>query len=112
MRTSSQPFGFAKQQDRFGHTGVRGDHPLPPSRQQLPQRPGAGSLSPRSSTGSAEPGRAGQWRCRPTAASYNRKVTEGCRTAEVSFSITVKLYKGLHKVIAAIAEHDWAPIPY
>ena len=28
------------------------------------------------------------------------------------FSITVKLYKGLQKVIAAIAEEAWKPIPY
>jgi hypothetical protein len=43
---------------------------------------------------------------------YNRKVTEACRKAAVSFSITAKLYKGLHKLIASIEEADWAPIPY
>ena len=40
------------------------------------------------------------------------RFTEACRKADVQFSITVKLYKGLHKMIAAIEEKDWAPIPY
>ncbi|MGA2805405.1 MAG: transposase [Acidimicrobiales bacterium] len=35
---------------------------------------------------------------------YNSNVTEACRKAQVSFSISVKLFQGLHKVIAAIAE--------
>jgi len=43
---------------------------------------------------------------------YNSNVTEACRKAQVSFSISVKLFQGLHKVIAAIAEKDWAPISY
>jgi len=30
----------------------------------------------------------------------------------VSYSITVKTSKALHKVIAAIKEEDWTPIPY
>jgi hypothetical protein len=43
---------------------------------------------------------------------YNRKVTEACRKAGVNYSITVKMSKGVHKQIAAIAEKDWTPIPY
>ena len=43
---------------------------------------------------------------------YNSKVTDACRKANVSFSITVKASKKLHKVIAAIPEQAWTPIPY
>jgi len=43
---------------------------------------------------------------------YNHKVTGQCRKAGVSYSITVKLSKGLHKVIDAIPEDSWTPIPY
>jgi hypothetical protein len=39
-------------------------------------------------------------------------VTDACRKANVSFSITVKASKKLHKVIAAIPEQAWTPIPY
>ena len=39
-------------------------------------------------------------------------VTQACRKAGVSYSITVKTSKALHKEIAAIPEEDWTPIPY
>jgi hypothetical protein len=43
---------------------------------------------------------------------YSRKVVDACRNADVRFSITVKLHKALHKVIAAIPTDGWTPIPY
>lgn len=43
---------------------------------------------------------------------YNHKVTEACRQAGVRYSITAKLYMGLHKLISAIPEEDWTPIDY
>jgi hypothetical protein len=43
---------------------------------------------------------------------YNRYVVDTCVKAGVAYSITTKLYKGLHERIAAIAEDDWTPIPY
>jgi hypothetical protein len=43
---------------------------------------------------------------------YSRKVVDACRRAAVRFSITVKLNKALHKVIAAIPDGAWVPIPY
>jgi hypothetical protein len=43
---------------------------------------------------------------------YNHKVVDVCRAADVRYSITVKLYKALHKVIEAIDESAWTPIPY
>jgi len=43
---------------------------------------------------------------------YSHKVVDACRAADVRYSITAKLYKGLHKVIEAIDESAWTPIPY
>jgi hypothetical protein len=43
---------------------------------------------------------------------YNHNVTEACKKAKVSFSITVKASKKLHKAVAAIPEEAWRPIPY
>ena len=43
---------------------------------------------------------------------YSAAVAAACRKAGVRFSITVKLNKALHKVIAQIPDDAWAPIPY
>ena len=43
---------------------------------------------------------------------YNTKVVQACRKAAVKYSITVKMSKGLRKVIEAIPEENWTPIPY
>jgi hypothetical protein len=43
---------------------------------------------------------------------YNHKVVDTCRAADVRYSITAKLYKGLHKVIETIEQSAWTPIPY
>ena len=43
---------------------------------------------------------------------YSHQVVDACTNAGVRFSITAKLYKGLHARVAAIAEDQWVPIPY
>ena len=43
---------------------------------------------------------------------YSGAVAAACRKAGVRYSITVRLNKALHKVIAAIPDDAWAPIPY
>jgi len=43
---------------------------------------------------------------------YSGAVAAACRRAGVRFSITVKLHKALHAVIATIDDDAWAPIPY
>jgi hypothetical protein len=43
---------------------------------------------------------------------YSHQVVDACTAAEVKFSITAKLYKGLHTRVAAIADDQWTPIPY
>ena len=42
----------------------------------------------------------------------NHKVVDACRSADARYSITVKLSKGLRKLIEAIDESAWTPIPY
>jgi hypothetical protein len=43
---------------------------------------------------------------------YSGAVATACRKAGVRYSITVKLNKALHTVIAKIPDDAWAPIPY
>ncbi len=43
---------------------------------------------------------------------YSGAVAAACRKAGVRFSITVRLNKALHKVIARIPEDSWVEIPY
>jgi len=43
---------------------------------------------------------------------YSGAVADACRRAGVAFSITAKLNKALHTVIAQIPDDAWAPIPY
>src|SRR5207247_11202777 len=43
---------------------------------------------------------------------YNHHVSEACDRARVRWSITAKMSPGLHKIIAAIPEEAWVPIPY
>ncbi len=43
---------------------------------------------------------------------YNHHVTGACDRARVRWSITAKMSPGLQKIIAAIPEEDWVPIPY
>jgi hypothetical protein len=43
---------------------------------------------------------------------YSRNVIEACRRADVRYSVTAKMHKGMAKAIARIPESDWRPIPY
>jgi hypothetical protein len=43
---------------------------------------------------------------------YARSVVDACRKAEVRFSITVRLSKALHQVIAEIPDEGWVAIRY
>src|ERR687897_348703 len=124
--THCQTYGLAKQ----GATGIdrhgeRGNHPL------LATVAGTGDvLGPRLREGVANTGRGAASfvtetinRARRAGASgpiclradsgfYNHKVVDACRKAGVTCSITVKLTKAVHKVIAQIPADAWTPIPY
>jgi hypothetical protein len=123
--TICETYGLAKQGARFGHTKVRGYHPLIASLAGTDEVVGARLRGGNAHTARGAAGfltqvfnrlrRAGATApmlLRADSGFYNRKVTEACRQAGVNYSITVKMSKGLHKKIAAIPEADWTPIPY
>ncbi len=123
--TICETYGLAKQGARFGHTKVRGYHPLLATLAGTDEVVGARLRGGNAHTarGAAgfltqvfnrlrRAGAAGPMVLRADSGFYNRKVTEACARAGVSYSITVKLSQGLHKRIAAIDESDWTPIPY
>ena len=123
--TICETYGLQKQGARFGHTNVRGFHPL-----LATLAGGQEVIGVRLRGGNAHTGRGaagfltqvfnrvrragatGPMVLRADSGFYSSKVTEACSKAKVSFSITVKASKELHKVIAAISEEAWTPIPY
>jgi hypothetical protein len=123
--TICETYGLAKQGARFGHTKVRGYHPL------LATVAGTGDVvgvrlrggNSHTARGAAgfltqvfnrvrRAGASGPMVLRADSGFYNRTVVEACRKAGVRFSITIKSSKALNKVIAAIPEETWKPIPY
>lgn len=57
-------------------------------------------------------GASGPLTMRADSGFYAGKVVGACRTADVRFSITVKMNPAIRKAIAAIPETAWVPIPY
>jgi hypothetical protein len=123
--TICETYGLAKQGGVFGHTKVRGYHRL------LSIRAGTGEVvHSRLRGGNAHSGRGaasfltetfnrvraagatGALTLRADSGFYNHKVVDTCRAADVRYSITAKLYQGLHQVIEAIDESAWTPIRY
>ena len=123
--TICETYGLAKHGGVFGHTRVRGYHPL------VSVMAGTGDVvHSRLRGGNANSGRGaasfltetfnrvraagatGPMTLRADSGFYTHKVTDACRRADVRFSVTVKLNKALHKTIAAIADDAWTPIPY
>jgi len=123
--TICETYGLAKQGGTFGHTKVRGYHPL------LAAIAGTGDVvHSRLRGGNANSGRGaasfltetfnrvraagatGPMTLRADSGFYSHKVVDACRKADVRFSVTVRLNKALHKAIAAIPETAWVSIPY
>jgi len=123
--TICETYGLAKQGGVFGHTKVRGYHPL------LAAIAGTGDVVHcRLRGGNANSGRGaggfltetfnrlrnagatGPVTLRADSGFYRHKVVDACRQADVRFSITVKLSKALHQAIAAIPDDSWRVIPY
>jgi hypothetical protein len=121
-----ETYGLAKQGGtRFTYTKVRGYHPL------FATVAGTGDVVHcRLRGGNANSGRGaagflteafnrvraagatGPLTLRADSGFYSGAVASACRRAGVRFSITVKLNKALHKVIATIPDDAWAEIPY
>ncbi len=123
--TICETYGLKKQGARFGHTKVRGYHPLLATLAETDEVLGARLRGGNAHTGRGaadfltqvfnrvrRAGATGEMVLRADSGFYNHKVTGVCRKAGVRYSITVKMYKNLHKVIADLPEESWSPIPY
>jgi len=121
-----ETYGLAKQGGtKFTYNHVRGYHPLfaviagTGDVVHCRQR-GGNANSGRGAAGFATEafsrlraaGANGPITLRADSGFYSGAVAAACRKAGVAYSITVRLNKALHKVIAAIADDAWAPIPY
>src|SRR5450759_2698703 len=124
--TICETYGLAKEGgSRFTHTGVRGYHPL------LAVAAGTGDvLMARLRGGNANSGRSaghfltetisrvryagatGQLTMRADSGFYAQAVVAVCRRLDIRFSITVRQHKGVRRLIEAIPEDAWTPIPY
>jgi len=124
--TICETYGLAKEGGKdFTYTGVRGYHPL------LAIAAGTGDvLMARLRGGNANSGRSaghflretigrvraagasGQLTVRADSGFYGHAVVAVCRKLGVRFSITIRQHRSIHRLIEAIPEADWTPIPY
>ena len=119
-----ETYGLAKEGgSRFCYNHVRGYHPmLAVAEDQVlharlrggPANSGRGAKSFLAETFARvrEAGYEGSIVLRADSGFYNHHVTGACDRARVRWSITAKMSPGLQKIIAAIPEEDWVPIPY
>ena len=119
-----ETYGLAKEGGfRFTYNRVRGYHPmLAVAEDQVlharlrggPANSGRGAKSFLAETFARvrEAGYEGSIVLRADSGFYNHHVTGACDRARVRWSITAKMSPGLQKIIAAIPEEDWVPIPY
>ncbi len=121
-----ETYGLAKQGgSRFTYSHVRGYHPLFATvagtadvvHCRLRAGPahtarGAASFLAETFARVRAAGASGPVVMRADSGFSNTRVVGACRRADVRYSITVKMSKGLRKVIEAIPEADWTPIPY
>ncbi|MGK2851864.1 MAG: IS1380 family transposase [Candidatus Limnocylindrales bacterium] len=124
--TICETYGLAKEgATHHGYTGVRGYHPL------LAVAAGTGDIlmarlrEGRANTvrGAAhfltetigrvrDAGASGQLTMRADSGFYAHAVVAVCRTMKVRFSITIRQHRSVRRLIEAIPEEDWTPIPY
>ena len=126
LDSTCETYGLAKEGARHhGYTGVRGYHPL------LAVAAGSGEvLMARLREGRASSGRgaahflretvgrvraagaSGQLTVRADSGFYTHAVVAACRALDVRFSITIRQQPSVRRLIEAIAQEDWTPIPY
>ncbi len=124
--TICETYGLAKEGARHhGYTHVRGYHPL------LAIAAGTGDvLMARLREGRANTARGaahflreaigrvryagatGELTVRADSGFYASEVVKACRAMKVRFSITLRLHRSVHRLIEAIPEDAWTPIPY
>ena len=124
--TICETYGLAKEGARHpGYTGARGYHPL------LAVAAGTGDvLMARLREGRANTARgaahflretvarvraagaSGQLTVRADSGFYNHAVVAVCRKQDLRFSITIRQQPSVRRLIEAIPQEDWTPIPY
>jgi Transposase DDE domain group 1 len=124
--TICETYGLAKEGAlHHGYTGVRGYHPL------LAVAAGTGDvLMARLREGRAntargaahfltetigrvrDAGASGQLTVRADSGFYAHAVVAVCRTMKVRFSITIRQHRSVRRLIEAIPDDAWTPIPY
>jgi hypothetical protein len=124
--TICETYGLKKEGAlHHGYTGVRGYHPL------LAVAAGTGDiLAARLREGRANTvrgaahfltetigrvrsaGASGQLTMRADSGFYAHDVVGVCRKADVRFSITLRQHRSMRRLIEAIPEEAWTPIPY
>ena len=125
--TICETFGLAQDGARHhGYTGARGYHPLlaiaagtgevlmarlregpgqhRPGRRPLPAGDGG--------TGALRRGQGATLTVRADSGFYTHALVALCRQLDVRFSITIRQHATLRKLIEAIPEQEWTPIPY
>lgn len=120
-----ETFGLKKEGGRFGHTGVRGYHPLLAVRAttgevlhsrlrggQAHTGKGAGSFLTECFARVRDAGAPGKITVRADSGFYSQKVVTACERAGADYSITTKMSPGLRKQIGKIPEEAWVAIPY
>jgi hypothetical protein len=124
--TICETYGIKKEGAlHHGYTGVRGYHPL------LAVAAGTGEvLMARLRGGNANSGRSaghfltetigrvraagatGQLTLRADSGFYAHAVVAVCRRRDIRFSITLRQHTGVRRLVEAIPEEAWTPIPY
>ena len=124
--TICETYGLAKEGARHhGYTGQRGYHPLLATAADTGDVLMARLREGRANTarGAAHflretvgrvryAGATGQLTVRADSGFYVHAVVAVCRKMKVRFSITIRQHQSLRKVIEAIPEDHWTPIPY
>ena len=123
--TICQTYGRAKQGGVFGHTKVKGYHPLlatlAETGEVLHSRMRGGNAH--SARGAVTfiretisrvrgAGATGPLTLRADSAFYSRHVLAACADADVAFTVTTKMTPVIRRAIDAIPHDAWIPIPY
>ena len=121
-----ETYGLQKQGGAgFTHTHVRGYHPLFAAlagggeilhcrlrEGRANSGRGASSFARQALARLRRAGNCGQVVVRADSGFYSQKVVRACQAHDARFSISVRLQRRHHELIAEIPEEQWRPIPY
>jgi hypothetical protein len=120
-----ETYGLKKEGGKFGHTHVRGYHPLFATREGTGEvlhcrlrggnahtGRGAGGFLTETFARVREAGAMGKLTVRADSGFYSKKVVTACQDAGADWSITTKMSPGLRKRIEQIPDEGWVAIPY